>query len=125
MAATYEDFVDFTDYNDLTLGEKKQITVWLIAAEQMILDYTDGQWENSRGSAVIADTRQILIVRRYFDNQKGVVSASSDGISESYDPDSAEGLRLTAEDKASLGRIKQISKNFSSIGSHKNFGYTW
>lgn len=125
MTATLTDFEEFTDYADLTEGEKKQITKWLLAAEQMILDFTGGAWNNLRGSAIIADTRQILIVRRYFDNQKGLTSASSDGMSEAYDERAFEGLRLTSEDKAALGRISPTKSKFTTIGFHKNFGQVW
>jgi hypothetical protein len=125
MAATLEDFILFTNYQDLEDGEKDQISYWLEVAEELILDFTNGKWLNNNNSSITADSRQILIVRRYFDNQKDVVAVSVDGTSENYSESSSGGLRLTAEDKQALGRLNKVVPAFSSVSFHKNYGNIW
>lgn len=127
MAATLEDYKNFTGKNDYTPEEETQIEIFLNIAEELILDYTHGIWENSKGSSVIANGRQIHIVRKYFNNQLGITSESADGFSQSFDERASEGLRLTNEDKRILDTLR--SRPSYGIGwapVHRNpWGRAW
>lgn len=125
MVVDLQSFKDDTNYHDLEEGEENQIQRWLDVAEQKILDYTNGIWDNKNGSSLIADNVQINMVRRKFDNQRGIISASVDGVSESYDSRAGDGLRLTEEDRKDLGKILPIRTRFNSIRINKNYGHVW
>lgn len=128
MAATLEKYKAFTGKHDYTPEEEVQLQLFLDLAEELILAYTRGVWQNAEGSSVIADGRQIHIVRKYFNNQLGVTSESADGFSQTFDERSFEGLRLTNEDKRILDTLRPRSsaQNIGWTPIHKNpWGKAW
>jgi hypothetical protein len=131
---TLEDFIKFSNYRNLSVDEQEQIQMFLDQAARQITSFLGSSdwsipadpmtgYEGEDGS--IAKDRQFYMVKRYYDNQRGLTSESFDGLSVTVDDRAYEGLRLTPYDKQVLtqNRIKKSRTGY--IGIHRNYGNVW
>lgn len=132
--ATVDDFIKFSNYQDLDDGEKAQIEMFLEQADGLISDYIGSDdWtipanpglkiRGDNGSTAIG--RLLHIVKRYFDNQNFYTSESYDGISASVDESALDGIRLSDYDKQVLNRQRRQNSRISTKPLSRNNGYVW
>jgi hypothetical protein len=132
--ATLEEFKIFSGYRNLSPEEEEQLQVLLQQAARQITSFLGtSNWSipanpltglESDGGSIAKDT-QLYMVKRYYDNQEGLVSESFDGYSVSLDSRAGLGIRLTLEDKQALSQHRKSSSKIQTKPLHRNFGNVW